>query len=84
MSNLAAIGLRTASCALLGCELISLLRCCLCRDTYLPDYELSPSTLSKKARIQLLRAIGLAIVKKGSMFPTMEILLRHASEFYGG
>jgi hypothetical protein len=49
-------------------------------DTFFPGYEVNPSTLSEKARVQLLRAIGVAIVKKGSMFPTMELLLRHARE----
>lgn len=40
----------------------------------------NPSSLSEKARLQLLRAIGVAVVKKGSMFPTMELMLRHARE----
>lgn len=31
--------------------------------------------------MQILRAIGVAIVKHGSMFPTMEILLRHAVNY---
>ena len=43
--------------------------------------EDDPETLSEKARIQILRAIGVAIVKHGSMFPTMEILLRHAVNY---
>lgn len=33
------------------------------------------------AKVQILRAIGVAIVKHGSMFPTMEILLRHAVNY---
>ena len=41
---------------------------------------LSTAVLSEKARLQLLRAIAIAIVKKGSMFPTMELLLRHSSK----
>jgi hypothetical protein len=45
-------------------------------DLYLPMYENDPKTLSKIARVQMLRAIGVAIAKHGSMFPTMEILLR--------
>ena len=49
-------------------------------DTYFPGYVTNPTLLSEKARLQLLRAIGVAIVKKGSMFPTMELLLRHARE----
>ena len=43
--------------------------------------EDDPETLSEKARVQILRAIGVAIVKHGSMFPTMEILLRHAVNY---
>ena len=31
--------------------------------------------------MQILRAIGVAIVKHGSLFPTMEILLRHAVNY---
>ena len=45
-------------------------------DTFCPAYESDSSTLSDKARIQLLRAIGVAVVNRGSMFPTMEMLLR--------
>jgi hypothetical protein len=47
-------------------------------DTFCPKYEEDPSSLSETARVQILRAIGVAIVKHGSMFPTMELLLRHA------
>jgi hypothetical protein len=50
-------------------------------DTYCPNFEGDPDSLSPKARVQILRAIGIAIVKKGSLFPTMEILLRHAVNF---
>lgn len=45
-------------------------------DRFLPMYEGNPTTLPQIARIQILRAIGVAIAKHGSMFPTMEILLR--------
>ena len=45
-------------------------------DTFCPGYESDPSSLSEKACIQLLRAIGVAVVNRGSMFPTMEMLLR--------
>ncbi len=48
------------------------------RDTFCPKYEEDPKSLSTNARIQILRAIGVAIVRHGSMFPTMELLLRHA------
>jgi hypothetical protein len=51
------------------------------QDTFCPLYESNPSSLSETAKIQILRAIGVAIVKHGSMFPTMEILLRHAVNY---
>ena len=35
-------------------------------DTFCPAYEADPATLSENARIQILRAIGVAIVKHGS------------------
>jgi Ca2+-binding EF-hand superfamily protein len=50
-------------------------------DTFCPMYEDEPETLSDMAKIQILRAIGVAIVKHGSMFPTMELLLRHAVNY---
>ena len=50
-------------------------------DIFCPAYEEEPETLSETARVQILRAIGVAIVKHGSMFPTMEILLRHAVNY---
>eukprot|EP01050_Picozoa_sp_SAG11_P006516 SAG11_NODE_508_length_8874_cov_5.205812_6_plen_279_part_00 len=51
-------------------------------DTFCPMYEADGSSLSEIARIQVLRAIGVAIVKAGTMFPTMEILLRHAINYF--
>lgn len=50
-------------------------------DTFCPEYEKNPSSLSEKAREQILRGIGVAIVKHGALFPTMEILLRHAVNY---
>lgn len=50
-------------------------------DTFCPLYEDDPGSLSEIAKIQILRAIGVAIVKHGSMFPTMELLLRHAVNY---
>ena len=50
-------------------------------DRFCPMYEEDPSSLSEKAKVQILRAIGVAIVKHGSMFPTMELLLRHAVNY---
>ena len=50
-------------------------------DRFCPLYESDPASLSEIARTQVLRAIGVAIVTHGSMFPTMEILLRHAVDY---
>lgn len=52
-------------------------------DTFCPEYEKNPASLPEIAREQILRAIGVAIVKHGAMFPTMEILLRHAINYLG-
>lgn len=52
-------------------------------DVYCPLYEAQPDTMSDKCKVQILRAIGVAIVKHGSMFPTLEILLRHAVNYLG-
>ena len=50
-------------------------------DTFCPQYESDPTSLSEIARVQILRAIGVGIVKHGSMFPTKQILLRHAVKY---
>ena len=52
-------------------------------DTFCPIYESEPESLSEIARVQVLRAIGVAIVKAGTMFPTLELLLRHAVNYLG-
>jgi len=52
-------------------------------DTYCPQFEQEPASMSEKCKVQMLRAIGVAIVKHGSMFPTLEILLRHAVNYLG-
>lgn len=39
--------------------------------------------LSSAFKVELLRAIGVAIVKQGNMHPTMEQLLRHAVSYLG-
>ena len=75
-------GYVAAPCAL--CLSVSL-SLCLSVSLYLShtlsvSLCLSTAVLSEKARLQLLRAIAIAIVKKGSMFPTMELLLRHSSK----
>jgi hypothetical protein len=50
-------------------------------DTFIPSYEDDPKSLPNHVKVQILRAIGVAIVKHGSMFPTMELLLRHAVNY---
>jgi hypothetical protein len=59
----------------------SSLRFALPQDTFCPLYESDPASLPDTAKVQILRAIGVAIVQRGSMFPTMEILLRHAVNY---
>ena len=39
--------------------------------------------LSPLGQLQVVRAIGVAIVLEGSMHPTMELLLRHAIQYFG-
>ena len=43
----------------------------------------SAKDISPLGKIQIARAIGVAIVKQGSMYPTMELLLRHAIQYLG-
>jgi hypothetical protein len=43
----------------------------------------SSRDISPLGKIQIARAIGVAIVKQGSMYPTMELLLRHAIQYLG-
>lgn len=38
---------------------------------------------AEAAKIQIVRAVGVAIVKQGSMYPTLEMLLRHAIQYLG-
>ena len=51
-------------------------------DTYCPSYEAKPDAMSQICRIQILRAIGVSIVRSGDMFPTIELLLRHAINYF--
>lgn len=37
--------------------------------------------ISDEGKVEIARGIGVAIVKNGSMYPTMELLLRHAIQF---
>ena len=43
----------------------------------------SAADISPLGKIQIARAVGVAIVKNGSMYPTMELLLRHAIQYLG-
>lgn len=47
------------------------------------DGSKEPRKLSPLAELQVVRAIGVAIVLEGSMHPTMELLLRHAIQYFG-
>ena len=39
--------------------------------------------MSTLGQLQVVRAIGVAIVLEGSMHPTMELLLRHSIQYFG-
>lgn len=43
----------------------------------------APEDMRDLFKIQLIRAVGVAIVKHGNMYPTMEILLRHSVQWLG-
>jgi len=47
------------------------------------DGSAKPRKLSQLGQLQVVRAIGVAIVLEGSMHPTMELLLRHAIQYFG-
>jgi Ca2+-binding EF-hand superfamily protein len=52
-------------------------------DTFFPDKDGGVDSLSTFGKIQICRAVGVAIIKHGSMFPTMELLLRHSIQYLG-
>ena len=54
-------------------------------DTFFPakDGGLTGGALSTFGKVQICRAVGVAIIKHGSMFPTMELLLRHSIQYLG-
>jgi hypothetical protein len=43
----------------------------------------SAKDISPLGKIQIARAVGVAIVKQGSMYPTMELMLRHTIQYLG-
>lgn len=47
------------------------------------DHVKKNGPLTEECEIQVARACGVAIVKHGNMYPTMEMLLRHAIQFLG-
>lgn len=52
-------------------------------DTFFPDKDGGVAAVSTFGKVQICRAIGVAIIKHGSMFPTMELLLRHSIQYLG-
>jgi hypothetical protein len=52
-------------------------------ETYSGRGEFSADSLSPLAKIQIARAVGVAIVIHGSLHPSMELLLRHSLQFLG-
>ena len=48
-------------------------------DYHYPDIDVA----SEGQRIQITTAIGVSIVKSGYMYPTMELMLRHAIQYLG-
>ena len=49
----------------------------------LGKFEGGVHEVSTFGKIQICRAVGVAIVKSGSMYPTMELLLRHCIQYLG-
>ena len=43
----------------------------------------SAAEISDLGKVQIARACGVAIVTNGNMYPTMELLLRHAQQEHG-
>merc|ERR1712167_216062 len=43
----------------------------------------SAAEISDLGKVQIARACGVAIVTNGNMYPTMELLLRHAIQYLG-
>ena len=52
-------------------------------DTAYPECTNVAASMSSFAKVQVARAIGVAIVIHGSLHPSMELLLRHALQFLG-
>jgi hypothetical protein len=52
-------------------------------DTGYPDIINVAATVPVIAKVQIARAVGVAIVIHGSLHPSMELLLRHSLQFLG-
>lgn len=52
-------------------------------EKFFPDEQGGVDALSTFGKIQISRAVGVAIIKSGAMFPTMELLLRHSIQYLG-
>eukprot|EP01047_Picozoa_sp_COSAG01_P023720 COSAG01_NODE_1444_length_10282_cov_17.103506_2_plen_565_part_00 len=53
-------------------------------NSLLDDFAADASAMqpSKHCKLQIVRAIGVAIVEQGTMYPPMELLLRHAIQYF--
>eukprot|EP01046_Picozoa_sp_COSAG06_P041918 COSAG06_NODE_5268_length_3597_cov_2.646083_3_plen_143_part_00 len=70
------------------CLLVALTRCLLaCQmelfNDVMDSHYKDSSEISDAGKLQIARAIGVSIVKNGSMYPTLELLLRHAIQYLG-
>eukprot|EP01047_Picozoa_sp_COSAG01_P075957 COSAG01_NODE_13184_length_1623_cov_2.786089_2_plen_204_part_00 len=52
-----------------------------CDSTDNPELARIPS-ISRRCKLQVVRAIGVSIVEQGTMYPPMELLLRHAIQYF--
>jgi hypothetical protein len=52
-------------------------------ETFFSDKDGGLEAMSTFGKIQICRAVGVAIIKTGAMFPSMELLLRHSIQYLG-
>jgi hypothetical protein len=56
---------------------------CECFNEIMDLHYVDKKEISELGKVQIARACGIAIVKKGSMYPTLEVLLRHSIQYLG-